>query len=99
MPSAMVRLDIGGVEFTATATGNGPIDASINAIRTVIKDQITIQEFLIQAMTRGSDDLGRVHMQLSYNSTTVYGFAVNTDIIMAAIEAYIDGVNKALITV
>lgn len=97
IPSAMVRMDIGGVEFTATATGNGPIDASINAIRTVIKDQITLQEFLIQAMTRGSNDLGRVHMTLEFQGNTVHGFAVNTDIIMASIEAYIDGVNKALI--
>ncbi|CDN31564.1 2-isopropylmalate synthase [Mucinivorans hirudinis] len=96
VPCSMVRLEIGGVEFTATATGNGPIDASINAIRTIIKDQITIQEFLIQAMTRGSDDLGRVHMQLEFNGTSVHGFAVNTDIITASIEAYIDGVNKAL---
>lgn len=97
VPCSMVRLDIGGVEFTATATGNGPIDASINAIREIIKEQISIQEFLIQAMTRGSDDLGRVHMQLEHNGASVHGFAVNTDIIMASIEAYVDGVNKALV--
>lgn len=98
VPCSMVRLDIGGVEFTATATGNGPVDASINAIRTLIKDQITIQEFLLQAMTRGSDDVGRVHMQLEHNGTSVHGFAVHTDIIRASVEAYIDGVNKALIS-
>lgn len=96
VPSAMVRLDIGGVEFSATAIGNGPVDASINAIRTIIKEKITLQEFLLQAMTRGSDDLGRVHMQLEFDNTTVHGFAVHTDIIQASVEAYIDGINKAL---
>lgn len=97
LPTATVKLDIGGMEFTATGTGNGPIDASINAIRTIIKDKITLQEFLIQAMTRGSNDIGRVHMTLEYGSNVVHGFAVNSDIVMASIEAYIDGVNKALL--
>ncbi|WP_418561176.1 alpha-isopropylmalate synthase regulatory domain-containing protein, partial [Rikenella microfusus] len=96
VPTATVRVQIGGSEVTATATGNGPIDASINAIRTIIKDKITLQEFLIQAMTKGSNDLGRVHMQLVYGKVSVHGFAINSDITLAAVEAYIDGVNKAL---
>ena len=96
VPTATVRVQIGGSEVTATATGNGPIDASINAIRTIIKDKITLQEFLIQAMTKGSNDLGRVHMQLVYGKTSVHGFAINSYITLAAVEAYIDGVNKAL---
>lgn len=96
VPTATVRVKIGGSEVTATATGNGPIDASINAIRSIIKDKITLQEFLIQAMTKGSNDLGRVHMQLVYGNVTVHGFAINADITLAAVEAYIDGVNKAL---
>jgi len=96
VPTATVVVEVNGTELTASGKGNGPIDASINAIRNIIKDNITLQEFLIQAITRGSDDLGRVHMQLEHNGHVVHGFAVNTDIIMASVEAYIDGVNKAL---
>lgn len=96
VPTATVRVRIGGHEATATATGNGPIDASINAIRTIIREEIALQEFLIQAMTKGSNDLGRVHMQLGYGNGTVHGFAIHADITRAAVEAYIDGVNKAL---
>lgn len=96
IPTATVQVDIDGTVLTASGSGNGPVDASINAIRNIIKDRITLQEFLIQAITRGSDDLGRVHMQLEHNGNVVHGFAVNTDIIMASVEAYIDGVNKAL---
>ena len=47
-------------------------------------------------MTKGSNDLGRVHMQLVYGKPPVHGFAINSDITLAAVEAYIDGVNKAL---
>ncbi len=28
---------------------------------------MTIQEFLIQAINKGSDDTGKVHMQVEYN--------------------------------
>lgn len=96
IPSATVKLSIGGTEAIATGLGNGPVDAAINAIRSIIKDKITLHEFLIQAMNRGSDDLGRVHMQLEHDGVMVHGFAINSDIVLASVEAYIDGVNKAL---
>ncbi|MEG0814431.1 MAG: 2-isopropylmalate synthase [Mucinivorans sp.] len=95
-PAALIRVKIGDIEFTGTATGNGPIDASINALRTIVKEQFTLQEFLVQAMTRGSDDTGRVHITLESGGTYVHGFATHTDIVMAGVEAYIDGINKLL---
>lgn len=97
LPASLVKISVGGVEHTATATGNGPIDASINAIRSVMNDNFTLQEFLIQAMTRGSDDVGRVHVTLESEGVSVHGFAVHTDIVMASVEAYIDAVNKLLV--
>lgn len=96
IPTATIKVEIDGAPVTATATGNGPVDASINAIRTIIRERITLREFLIQAMTKGSDDVGRVHMTLEHDGSTVHGFGINTDIITASVEAYIDGVNKAL---
>ena len=55
---------------------------------------MTIQEFLIQAIDKGSDDTGKVHMQVEYDNNLYYGFAANTDIIAASAEAFIDAINK-----
>jgi 2-isopropylmalate synthase len=55
---------------------------------------MTIQEFLIQAIDKGSDDMGKVHMQVEYDGNVYYGFAANTDIIAASVEAFIDAINK-----
>jgi hypothetical protein len=44
---------------TATAEGNGPVDAAINAVKEILKKKVRIEEFLIQAITRGSDDMGK----------------------------------------
>ncbi|MDR0386192.1 MAG: 2-isopropylmalate synthase, partial [Prevotellaceae bacterium] len=91
---ATIRVDIAGEKFEATASGNGPIDASIKAVKEIIRRQMTIQEFLIQAITKGSDDVGKVHIQVEHNNKIYYGFAANTDIVTASVEAFIDAVNK-----
>lgn len=96
IPTATVVLVISGVEYTATDTGNGPLDAAVSAIKQIINKQITLQEFLLQAMTRGSNDIGKVHVQVSVDGTIAHGFAAHTDIIRAAVEAYIDGINKLI---
>ena len=55
---------------------------------------MTIQEFTIQAINKGSDDVGKVHMQVDYNGVLYYGFGANTDIVAASVEAYINAINK-----
>ena len=91
---ASVGLNIAGERFEAASTGNGPVDAAIKAVKQIIRRQMTIQEFLIQAIDRGSDDVGKVHMQVEHEGVNYYGFSANTDIIAASVEAYIDAINK-----
>ncbi|NDV47722.1 2-isopropylmalate synthase [Paludibacter sp. 221] len=93
-PVASVGLLIAGEKFEAAASGNGPVDAAINALKQIIKRKMTLQEFTIQAIDRGSDDVGKVHMQVEYDGSVYYGFGANTDIIAASVEAYIDAINK-----
>jgi 2-isopropylmalate synthase len=97
-PVASVRLNIAGEVSEAAAFGNGPVDAAIKAVRTIVRRKTTIQEFLIQAMTRGSDDIGKVHMQVIYKGVCYYGFSANTDIVAASVEAYIDAINKLVVS-
>ena len=96
IPTAMVRVKINGEEHTATATGNGPIDAAFSAVKQLIKRKVTLEEFLIQAITKGSDDLGKVHVQIENRGQTFYGFAANTDIITASVEAFLDAIEKII---
>jgi 2-isopropylmalate synthase len=93
-PVATVKLEWDGECHTATATGNGPVDASINAVKEILKKKVRIEEFLIQAITRGSDDMGKVHMQLEHKNVVYYGFSASTDIITASVEAFIDAMSQ-----
>lgn len=93
-PVAALILDVAGEKFSAAAEGNGPVDAAINAVKSVIKRKMTLKEFTIQAINRGSDDVGKVHMQVEHAGAVYYGFGANTDIVAASVEAYIDCINK-----
>ena len=91
---ASIGLSISGEKFEAAATGNGPVDAAIKALKVIIRREMTLKEFTIQAISKGSDDLGKVHMQVEHDGHLYYGFGANTDIITASVEAYIDCINK-----
>ena len=91
---ASIGLDISGQKFEAASSGNGPVDAAIKALKKIILKQMTMKEFTIQAISKGSDDVGKVHMQVEYDGSLYYGFGANTDIVTASVEAYIDCINK-----
>ncbi len=91
---ASICLNIAGEKFESAASGNGPVDAAIKAVKVIIRREMSIREFLIQAIDKGSDDMGKVHMQVEYDGNIYYGFSANTDIIAASTEAFIDAINK-----
>ena len=93
-PVASIGLDIAGEKFEAAAVGNGPVDAAINALKCIIKRQMVIKEFTIQSITKGSDDVAKVHMQVEHAGRVYYGFGASTDIVSGSVEAYIDCINK-----
>ena len=96
VPMSTVRIMVNGEPFIASAVGNGPIDACFNAINQIVKQEVNLDEFLIQAITGGSNDTGKVHIQVSHNNKSYYGFSANTDIVTASCEAYVDALSKVV---
>ncbi len=91
---ASVGLDIAGEKFEECASGNGPVDAAVTAIKKIIHRTMVIKEFLIQAINKGSNDVGKVHITVEHEGNSYYGFSANTDIVAASAEAFIDAINK-----
>jgi 2-isopropylmalate synthase len=92
--SATVEMKVGEKAFVTEAKGNGPVDAVLKAIEKIVKPDIVLEEFLIQAITAGSDDVAKVHMRLMKDDRPYYGFASNSDIVLASALAYVDALNK-----
>ena len=98
VPTATVVLKFGDHERMSTATGNGPVDAAVSAIKKLINEKVVLAEFLMQAITRGSNDVGRVHVQVECGSRTVHGFGAHTDTTRASIEAFLDALRALNVT-
>lgn len=97
IPVATVSLKLYGQEYTETTAGNGPVDAAFTAIKKIIKKKVHLEEYLVQAITNGSDDQGKVHIQLKNKNVIFYGFAANTDIVTASVQAFLDAIAKLLV--
>ena len=91
---AHVKLKIGDKPYEASSSGNGPVDAVLKAIEKIVKPHYVLEEFLIQAITAGSDDVAKVHMRLMQGERPYYGFASNSDIVLASAQAFVDALNK-----
>jgi 2-isopropylmalate synthase len=94
IPTATVQVSFNGDVFTETASGNGPINASFTAVKNLVKRRVHLEEFLIQAITRGSDDIGKVHVQVEHKGEIYYGFSAHTDIVTASVESFLDALGK-----
>lgn len=96
IPSATVSLYIQGEKKSETAMGDGPVDASYNAVKKLIPKRLKLLEFLIQGFNNGSDDFGQVNVQIECDSKIYYGFGADTDIVTASVEAFVDAISKSV---
>ncbi len=95
-PVATVGLLINGEKHVVTSEGNGPIDAAFSAVKQIVGKKVRLEEFLIQAITRGSDDQGKVHIQVDFKGARYYGFSASTDIVTASVEAFVDALSQII---
>lgn len=93
-PTATVVLEIDGKMHTASAVGNGPIDAAFKSVDTITRKSVVLDEYLVQAITGGSNDLGKVHVQITHKGMPYHGFGSDTDVLVASVKAYVDAINK-----
>ena len=96
-PMSTVRLMVDGKELEQAATGDGPINASLNAINRILhcKD-VTLETFNISAATGGTDALGEVDVSVRKGKRLVRGHGSSTDIIEASILAYLHALNTLM---
>jgi isopropylmalate/citramalate/homocitrate synthase-like protein len=96
-PTASVRLSIRGEERTGSATGVGPVDAAIAAIRNVMGEisGLRLKEYHLDAITGGSDALAEVTVKLEDEKGNLYiAKGVREDVVIASVDAMINGINR-----
>ncbi|HKZ87839.1 MAG TPA: 2-isopropylmalate synthase [Candidatus Bathyarchaeia archaeon] len=100
IPTASVRLVLDGKEYIAAETGVGPVDAVLKAITKLTHSlaKIRLNEYRLEAITGGSNAVAEVVIKVEdEKGNIVSARAAREDIVMASVEAMINGINKCLL--
>lgn len=100
LPTASVRLILDGKEYVAAETGVGPVDAVLKAIQKLTNnlEKIRLSEYRLEAITGGSNAVAEVIIKVEDDKGHVVSArAAREDIVMASVDAMINGINKCLL--
>ncbi|WP_409345406.1 2-isopropylmalate synthase [Paenibacillus sp. MBLB4367] len=96
-PTATVQLKKGGETLTGSAVGDGPIDALYSVIKSLVGLDVQLKDYKINSLSRGKEAIGRVNIRIDYQGKTYSGRAMDTDIIKASANAFLNGINATLL--
>jgi 2-isopropylmalate synthase len=94
-PSAEVVVRVDGAERTATATGDGMVDASCKAIKEATGLSGRLTDYTVMSVTGGVDALADVALSFeSDDGIKVSGRGLSTDVVEASARAFLAALNK-----
>ena len=96
-PRVVLELEIDGTVLEATESGDGPVDATFRAIRTLFPNEARLVLFSVGAVTEGTDAQAKTTVRLEEAGKMVDGQGADTDTIVSAARAYIHALNKLLV--
>ncbi len=97
-PNANVTLAVNGAERRGSADGSGPVDAAFKAIETIADSASQLLLYSVNNITSGTDAQGEVTVRLEKAGRIVNGHGADTDIVIASAKAYLNALNKILVT-
>ena len=94
--SAQITLSRDEKQLSGVSIGDGPIAAAFSAIEQIVGHRYELDDFQIQSVTEGREALGSALVRLRSDGRVYAGNGISTDIIGAAIRAYLSAVNKII---
>ena len=94
---AELELQVDGEIKSANSTGNGPVDATFNAIRLIFPHTANLVLFSVGAVTEGTDAQAKTTVRLEEDGKMVDGQGADSDTIVASARAYIHALNKLMV--
>ena len=95
--SATLTLDVDGKQTTIQSAGNGPVDATFNAIQKIVPHTAALELYQVHAVTEGTDAQAEVSVRLQEEGRTVTAKAADPDTLVASAKAYVGALNKLMI--
>jgi 2-isopropylmalate synthase len=95
--TAEMTLQIDGVDQSTTATGDGPVDATFNAVKALFDHGAGLQLYQVSAVTEGTDAQATVSVRMEEDGRIATGQSADTDTVVASAKAYINALNRLLV--
>jgi 2-isopropylmalate synthase len=95
--TAGLELEIDGQVKATQASGDGPVDATFNAIKELFPHEARLQLYQVHAVTEGTDAQAEVTVRLEEAERTVNGQGADTDTLVASARSYVNALNKLLV--
>ena len=90
------EIEIGGENHEISGSGNGPIDAFVNALNQKLSIDIKVSDYHQSAISSGSDAQAAAYIELQKGDKTSWGVGINPNTTKASFEAIIVGVAKLI---
>ena len=78
------------------SNGNGPVDATFNAIKDLTDTNFRLKLYQVHAITEGTDAQGEVTVRLGDDDLSSQAKGSDPDIIVASAKAYINALNRLI---
>ncbi|MEC8087110.1 MAG: 2-isopropylmalate synthase [Pseudomonadota bacterium] len=95
--TAELQMEVDNKTRKTKSTGDGPVDATFNAIKELTGYNARLQLYQVHAVTEGTDAQAEVTVRLNEGGKTVNGKGADTDTLVASARAYINALNKMLV--
>ena len=95
--SADLILTIDGTDHQVTAQGDGPVDATFNAIKQLFPHSARLALYQVHAVTEGTDAQATVSVRLEEDGKIVTGQSSDTDTVVASAKAYVNALNNLVV--
>ena len=90
-------LSVDGVSQMTTQTGDGPVDATFNAVKALFPHAARLQLYQVHAVTEGTDAQATVSVRMEEEGRIVTGQSADTDTVVASAKAYVHALNRLLV--
>ena len=94
VPCSTVTLKIDDQDITGSSEGGGAVDATLQAIKSLVKSDVKLELYSVNNLTNGTDAQGEVTVRLNKLGRIVNGLGADTDIVIASAKAYVNALNK-----
>ncbi len=95
--TAELELLVGNETLSVEATGDGPVDATFNAIKRLFEHEARLDLYQVHAVTEGTDAQATVSVRMEEAGKIVTGQSSDTDTVVASARAYVNALNKLIV--